>query len=89
MFVIRDKSKTPMERLVEVIEQDWDAIWHAITKPPQYEGTSFRDFFDVHYTALPNYEEKEEDFMAEAYLLRKKFEPGGTHVLCISDILTW
>lgn len=77
VFVIRDKSKTPMERLVEVIEQDWDSIWDSITKPPQYEGTTFKDFFDVHYTSLPNYEEKEDDFKAEAYLLRKKFEPGG------------
>ncbi|GMH34197.1 hypothetical protein BSKO_02031 [Bryopsis sp. KO-2023] len=77
VFVIRDKSRTPMERLVEVIEQDWDSIWNSIAKPPQYEETSFKDFFEVVYTSLPNYEEKEDDFKAETYLLRKKFEAGG------------
>lgn len=66
-----------MERLVDVIEHDWESIWESITKPPVYENTSFKDFFEVHYTSLPNYEDKEDDFIAEAYALRKKFRPDG------------
>ncbi|CAD7704286.1 unnamed protein product [Ostreobium quekettii] len=73
LFVIRDRSKTPMEKLTAVLEDDIRGIWSTMPKPPQYEQTSFRDFFEVAYTSLPNYEEKEDDFRAETYLLRKKF----------------
>ena len=33
----------------------------------------------VQYASLPNYEEKEDDFRAEAYLLRRRFTEEGAH----------
>lgn len=37
LFVIRDKSpKTPMSKLVEVMEGDVLKIWDTIPKPSQY-----------------------------------------------------
>lgn len=73
VFVIRDKSKTPLSKLAEVLEQDLIKIWVSMEKPVQYAETDIRDFFDVYFESLPNYEEKEEEFKAESYLLRKKF----------------
>ncbi|KAK9811028.1 hypothetical protein WJX73_007637 [Symbiochloris irregularis] len=60
LFVFRDKTKTPLRRLIETWEEDLAQMWDSITKP-------------VEYASLPNYEEKEDDFKAETYLLRKRF----------------
>ena len=37
----------------------------------------------VQYSSLPNYEEKEEDFRAEAYLLRRRFTEEGARALAV------
>ena len=81
VFVIRDKSKTPLEKLAEVLEQDMLRIWDSIIKPAEYQQTSFHDFFEVRFEALPNYEEKEEDFKAETKALSKKFSLAGMMLL--------
>ena len=51
LFVFRDRTKTPLARLVETWEADLQQMWEAITKPPQYESSRFDDFFQV--TCLP------------------------------------
>lgn len=73
LFVFRDRTKTPLEKLIEVWETDLDKMWATITKPPQYDSLSFTDFFEVKYSALSNFEEREEDFRAEAVMLRRRF----------------
>lgn len=47
LFVIRDKTKTPLPKLVEVLEADLNRMWDSIAKPPQYQDTSLQEFFEV------------------------------------------
>lgn len=47
LFVFRDRTKTPLARLVETWSQDLERIWAAITKPPESEDTRVEDFFEV------------------------------------------
>lgn len=47
LFVIRDKSKTPLSKLVEVLSEDVHKMWDTISKPPQYEDSKIDDFFEV------------------------------------------
>ena len=142
LFVFRDRTRTPLERLIETWEGDLARMWDAIAKPPQargmcvgggrkaarcaqrhellprlsparthtppahpptptpthphppslppctlqYDQYSFKDFFEVAYASLPNYEDRPEDFVAEATLLRRQFteegEGGGRGVGC-------
>ena len=75
--MFRDRTKTPLATLRRDWEADLARMWDAIAKPPQYEAFSFNEFFDVQYADLPNYEERSEDFQAEAVLLRRRFTAGG------------
>ena len=75
VFVIRDRSsKTPLEALAKTLREDLDKIWNAIAKPEDQENKSLEDCFNLIFTSLPNYEEREEEFEAEATLLRSKFK---------------
>lgn len=47
LFVFRDRTKTPLPRLIETWEEDLKQMWAAITKPPNYDQYSFSDFFEV------------------------------------------
>jgi hypothetical protein len=47
LFVFRDRTRTPLQRLIETWEEDLRQMWAAITKPPNYEHFSFTDFFEV------------------------------------------
>lgn len=47
LFVIRDKSKTPLPKLVEVLSDDVRKMWDTISKPPQYADSTIDDFFEV------------------------------------------
>ena len=42
-------------------------------------------YFNLIFTSLPNYEEKEEEFEAEATLLRSKFKRGSEDCYLPSD----
>lgn len=77
LFVFRDRTKTPMEKLKETWEADLTGLWDSIAKPAQYEGYGIKDFFDVQYTSLSNYEDRQEDFLAETTVLRRKFTEDG------------
>ena len=35
------------------------------------------DFFDVRYAALSHFEERRDDFVADATVLRRRFTPDG------------
>ena len=47
LFVFRDRTKTPLQRLIQTWEEDLSQMWASIAKPEQYEGNAFTDFFEV------------------------------------------
>ncbi|XP_016497005.1 protein ROOT HAIR DEFECTIVE 3 homolog 1-like isoform X2 [Nicotiana tabacum] len=81
MFVIRDKTRTPLENLEPVLREDIQKIWDSVPKPQAYKETPLSDFFNVEVVALSSYEEKEEQFKEQVASLRHRFfhsiAPGG------------
>ncbi|KDP33110.1 hypothetical protein JCGZ_13554 [Jatropha curcas] len=81
LFVIRDKTKTPLEYLEPVLREDIQKIWDSVAKPEAHKSTPFSDFFNVEVIALSSYEEKEEQFKEQVAELRQRFfhsiSPGG------------
>ncbi|XP_072986553.1 protein ROOT HAIR DEFECTIVE 3 homolog 2-like isoform X1 [Typha latifolia] len=81
LFVIRDKTKTPLEHLEPVLREDIQKIWDAVSKPEAHKDTSLSEFFNVEVTALSSFEEKEEQFKEQVAQLRQRFvhsiAPGG------------
>ncbi|CAN1168733.1 Protein ROOT HAIR DEFECTIVE 3 homolog 1 [Linum perenne] len=81
MFVIRDKSKTPLENLEPVLREDIQKIWDSVPKPQAHATTPLSEFFNVEVVALSSFEEKEEQFREQVTNLRKRFyqsiAPGG------------
>ncbi|GAX72911.1 hypothetical protein CEUSTIGMA_g366.t1 [Chlamydomonas eustigma] len=73
LFVLRDKTKTPLPRLVETMEADLIKMWESISKPAQYKESQINDFFEIQYAGLPHFEEKYEDFLADSVVLRRRF----------------
>ncbi|KAK1362827.1 Protein ROOT HAIR DEFECTIVE 3-like [Heracleum sosnowskyi] len=81
MFVIRDKTKTPLENLEPVLREDIQKIWDSVPKPQAHKETPLSEFFNVEVVALSSYEEKEEQFREQVASLRQRFNqsiaPGG------------
>lgn len=81
MFVIRDKTRTPLENLEPVLREDIQKIWDAVPKPQAHKETPLSDFFNVEVVALNSFEEKEELFLEQVATLRQRFfhsvSPGG------------
>ncbi|KAI3759756.1 hypothetical protein L6452_07796 [Arctium lappa] len=81
MFVIRDKTRTPLENLEPLLREDIQKIWDSVPKPEAHKRTPLSDFFNVQVVALSSYEEKEEQFKEQVAHLRQKFfhsiAPGG------------
>ncbi|XP_014499518.2 protein ROOT HAIR DEFECTIVE 3 homolog 1 [Vigna radiata var. radiata] len=81
LFVIRDKTKTPLENLEPVLREDIQKIWDSVPKPEAHKETPLSDFFIVEVVALSSFEEKEEQFKEQVANLRKRFQhsiaPGG------------
>ncbi|XP_061371102.1 protein ROOT HAIR DEFECTIVE 3 homolog 1-like [Gastrolobium bilobum] len=81
LFVIRDKTKTPLENLEPVLREDIQKIWDSVPKPQAHKETPLSEFFNVEVVALSSYEEKEEQFKEQVASLRQRFyhsiAPGG------------
>ncbi|XP_044508559.1 protein ROOT HAIR DEFECTIVE 3 homolog 2-like isoform X5 [Mangifera indica] len=81
LFVIRDKSKTPLEKLDAKLRQEIQKIWDAVPKPEAHKNTPLSEFFHLEVTALCSYEEKEELFEKQVGELREHIvsliSPGG------------
>ncbi|KAF3450609.1 hypothetical protein FNV43_RR06698 [Rhamnella rubrinervis] len=81
MFVIRDKTRTPLENLEPVLREDIQKIWDSVPKPEAHKETPLSEFFNVEVVALSSYEEKEEQFKEQVASLRMRFfhsiAPGG------------
>ncbi|KAG0490154.1 hypothetical protein HPP92_007017 [Vanilla planifolia] len=81
LFVIRDKTKTPLENLEPILREDIQKIWDSVRKPHEHKDTPLSEFFNVEVVALSSYEEKEEQFKEQVANLRQRFfhsiAPGG------------
>ncbi|KAI0494105.1 hypothetical protein KFK09_024236 [Dendrobium nobile] len=81
LFIIRDKTKTPIENLEHILREDIQKIWDSVQKPCEHINTPLSEFFNVEVVALSSFEEKEEQFKEEVAKLRKRFfhsiAPGG------------
>ncbi|KAG0557068.1 hypothetical protein KC19_11G100400 [Ceratodon purpureus] len=81
LFVIRDKTRTPIETLEPILREDIQKIWDTVPKPANHQHTPLSEFFNLQVTSLANYEEKEEQFMQQVGELRERFQnsiaPGG------------
>ncbi|KAB1218429.1 hypothetical protein CJ030_MR3G026309 [Morella rubra] len=81
VFVIRDKTRTPLENLEPVLREDVQKIWDSVPKPHAHKETPLSEFFNVEVVALSSYEEKEEQFKEQVASLRQRFfhsiAPGG------------
>ncbi|KAK8469738.1 hypothetical protein PHAVU_005G159600 [Phaseolus vulgaris] len=81
LFVIRDKTKTPLENLEPVLREDIQKIWDSVPKPEAHKETPLSDFFIVEVVALSSFEEKEDLFKEQVVNLRNRFQhsiaPGG------------
>ncbi|VVB00243.1 unnamed protein product [Arabis nemorensis] len=81
MFVIRDKTRTPLENLEPLLREDILKIWDSVPKPQAHKETLLSEFFNVEVVALSSYEEKEEQFKEQVASLRQRFfysvAPGG------------
>ncbi|XP_047334056.1 protein ROOT HAIR DEFECTIVE 3 homolog 1-like isoform X2 [Impatiens glandulifera] len=81
LFVIRDKTRTPLENLEPVLREDIQKIWDNVPKPQAHKETPLSEFFNVEVVALSSYEEKEEQFREQVANLRQRFfhsiAPGG------------
>ncbi|XP_042756298.1 protein ROOT HAIR DEFECTIVE 3 isoform X1 [Lactuca sativa] len=73
MFVIRDKTRTPLENLEPVLREDIQKIWDSVPKPEAHKQTPLSDFFNVEVVALSSFEEKEEQFKEQVANLRQRF----------------
>ncbi|CAB4272397.1 unnamed protein product [Prunus armeniaca] len=73
IFVIRDKTKTPLEKLESELRNDIQKIWESAHKPEAHKETPLSEFFNVEVVALSNYEDKEDTFKAEVACMRQKF----------------
>ena len=47
LFVFRDRTRTPLPKLVEVWTNDLERMWESIAKPPQFAESLLTDFFEV------------------------------------------
>ncbi|OMO70752.1 Root hair defective 3 GTP-binding protein [Corchorus capsularis] len=81
MFVIRDKTRTPLENLEPVLREDIQKIWDSVPKPEAHKETPLSEFFNVEVVALSSFEEKEDQFREQVANLRQRFfhsiAPGG------------
>ncbi|CAD6267066.1 unnamed protein product [Miscanthus lutarioriparius] len=81
LFVIRDKTRTPLEHLEPVLREDIQKIWNSVAKPEAHKDTPISEFFNVQVTALSSFEEKEDQFREQVQQLRQRFSnsiaPGG------------
>ncbi|KAB2613019.1 protein ROOT HAIR DEFECTIVE 3-like [Pyrus ussuriensis x Pyrus communis] len=79
-FVIRDKTKTPVDSLERDLKDDIQKMWDSLPEPKAHKKTPLSECFNVEVVALPSYEEKEVEFKKEVACLRQRFssnELGG------------
>lgn len=78
LFVLRDRTKTPLDKLQSVLMDDLQKVWASLAKPHGYEESQVTQFFEVDFVALPSFESSEQEFKQEAHVLRQQFEMFAT-----------
>ncbi|KAM7472585.1 hypothetical protein LguiA_010768 [Lonicera macranthoides] len=73
LFVVRDKTKSPMKVLENNLWKDISQIWDSFDKPDGHKETPLDEIFNVKIVALSSYEEKEEQFTEQVANLRQQF----------------
>ena len=79
LFVIRDKSRTPEDRLRETLVEDLTRIWDGIAKPERHADSRFGDFFHLEFVALSHFEHARDAFVGECDAMRRRFFVDETH----------
>ncbi|PKA58289.1 Protein root hair defective 3 like 2 [Apostasia shenzhenica] len=81
LFVVRDKTKTPVKYLELILREDIQKIWDTVSKSQESKTALLSEYFTVEVVALSSYEEKAEQFKKEVARLRQLFlnsiSPGG------------
>lgn len=85
LIVIRDRTRTPHEKICGDMRRDLDTIWASLVKPPEYADSSLDEFFELQYVSLPSYELEEDDFEAECTSMRRRFLPDTESTFIRSD----
>ncbi|KAL0908035.1 hypothetical protein M5K25_022500 [Dendrobium thyrsiflorum] len=86
LFVIRDKTKTPLENLEPILREDIQKIWDSVQKPLEHKNTPLSEFFNVEVVALSSFEEKEEQFKEQSVVQLVSIQVASlrTHISCNS-----
>uniref|UniRef100_A0A453JR36 GB1/RHD3-type G domain-containing protein n=1 Tax=Aegilops tauschii subsp. strangulata TaxID=200361 RepID=A0A453JR36_AEGTS len=71
--LLKTVFQTPLEHLEPVLREDIQKIWNSVPKPEAHKDTPLSEFFNVEVTALPSFEEKEEQFREQVQQLRQRF----------------
>ena len=79
IFVIRDRSKTPIELLEKSLAEDIHQVWQSIKKPDIFAQSDVCEFFDVGYFSLPHFEHENELFVKECKGLRAALLSSATN----------
>ncbi|MQM09539.1 hypothetical protein Taro_042408 [Colocasia esculenta] len=81
LFIIRDKTRTPLENLERLLREDIQKIWDSVPKPQAHKETPLSEFFVLEVVALSSYEAREDEFKEQVASLRQRFyhsiAPGG------------
>jgi protein SEY1 len=85
LMVIRDRTRTPYERMCQDLRKDLDSIWASLVKPPELADASLDHFFELKFVSLPSYELQQDVFVQEATALRERFHPSSTDAIFASD----
>ncbi|XVE96999.1 hypothetical protein REPUB_Repub02eG0272600 [Reevesia pubescens] len=73
LFVLRDKTKTPLDRLEHNLRNDAKKIWDSVHKHTSDVDTPLSNFFNVDVVALSSYEQSEEQFNKEDVIPASEF----------------
>ncbi|XP_019198340.1 PREDICTED: protein ROOT HAIR DEFECTIVE 3 homolog 1-like isoform X1 [Ipomoea nil] len=81
LFVIRDQTKTPFEKLELDLREGIKKMWDTVPTLGDHKETPLSEFFNVEVVALDSYEDNEEQFKEQVANLRQRFfhsiAPGG------------
>ncbi|KAI4354118.1 hypothetical protein L6164_003017 [Bauhinia variegata] len=62
MFIVRDKTRSPEQKLEANLRRDIDKIWASIQKPNKSNNIPLSDIFKIEVVFLPNYEDRQAEF---------------------------
>ncbi|XVF83672.1 hypothetical protein PTKIN_Ptkin16aG0509200 [Pterospermum kingtungense] len=72
LFVLRDKTTTPIEILEQTVTRDAKRIWDSVRKDTSHINTPLSEFFHVEVVALPHFELQKDLFREKVALLSQR-----------------